>query len=221
MANAILNGDFERGLHQWEVLPEYWADLSNALIGTQEATAAPKGQSLFIELARWVQVEQAYPWMVFANESHLHFSFMGDAADFYTIIHYEDNTTTSVHFYGHWPRTWVSEQVPVLTDKGIVRLEFLFVGAMNFYLDNISLEGSSLPPSRFVAPRIQEIPEELYEYDLRFSNSPLMGRLAGIECELKTITALLAQQQYPEVIKDIDTALANRVPKVPSAYRNN
>jgi hypothetical protein len=86
MANAIQNGDFERDLHQWEVVPEYWSESSDPLVGTQQAPIKPKGQSLYIELARWVQVEQQYPWIIYAGESHL-------------------------HFYGHWSGAWGSEQV--------------------------------------------------------------------------------------------------------------
>jgi hypothetical protein len=50
---------------------------------------------------------------------------------------------------------------------------------------------------------------------------PLIGRLEGIELELKRISALLAQQQDPNLVKDTDTALNKRVPKGPPIFRNN
>lgn len=221
MANAIQNGDFERDLHQWEIQPEYWSDAPDPLVRTQEAPIASRGQSLYIELARWVQVEQQYPWVVYPVESHLHFSFMGDAADFYVKIYYDDGTTNSVHFYGHWPLAWENEQVPVSTDKGIIRIEFLFVAAMNFYLDDIFLKDSSLPPSRFAESQKQRIPDQIYDYDMRFSKPPIVERLEGIELELKRISALLAQQQDPNIVQDIDAALNKRVPKGAPVFRNN
>lgn len=221
MANVIQNGDFERALHQWVVQPEYWSDAPDPLVETQEAPIASRGQSLYIELARWVQVEQQYPWVVYAEEGHLHFSFMGEAADFYVNIYYEGGAVSRVHFYGHWPIAWEDAQVPVSVDKGIIRIEFLFVGAMNFYLDDISLEGSSLPPSRFFWSQMQKVPGQIYDDDMTYSKSPVIGRLEGIELELKRISALLAQQQDPDIIKNIDAALEKRVPKGPPVFRNN
>ena len=221
MANAIQNGDFERDLHQWEVQPEYWSDSPDPLVGTQEAPIASRGQSLYIELARWIQVEQQYPWIVYATESHLRFSFMGDAADFYVNVYYEDGTASRVHFYGHWPIAWEDAQVPVSINKGIIRLEFLFVAAMNFYLDDIFLEGSSLPPSRFSGPHMQRITDLIDGYDMRYPKPSIIGRLEGIELELKRISALIAQQQDPNIVKDIDAALDKRVAKGPPIFRNN
>lgn len=209
MPNIIQNGNFERGLRQWEVLPES----SDSLIRTQESPVSPKGQSLYIALARGISIEQSFPWIVYASESHLHLSFRGEAADFYVTIHYEDGTRDDFHFYGHWPSVWENEQVPVASGKGIVRLELLFLGAWGFYLDDISLDGTSISPPRFWRPEMRKIPEEIYDYDLRFPHPPLQGRLEGIEQELKRITTLLSKQQYPDIDKNIDEAIAKNEQK--------
>ena len=209
MPNIIQNGNFERDLlRYWEVFPEYMTESSDPIIRTQESPAASRGQSLYIEVARWFRIEQSFPWVVYAGESQLHLSFRGEAADFYVIIHYEDGTTDSSHFYGHWPSTWENEQVTVTIGKGIVRLEFQFLGAWSFYLDDISLDGSSISPFVPWRPRMRKIPEELYDYDLRFSHTPLLGRVEGIERELKRISTLLSRQQHPDVDKNIDEAIA-------------
>ncbi len=209
MANVIRNGDFERGLREWDVL----AERPDPPIGVRESPVAPRGHSLHIEgMVRWARIGQSYPWVVYAAEGHLHLSFRGAAADFYVNLHHDDGTTTSAHFYGHWPHVWESEEVPVSTEKGIVRLEFLVVGALDFYLDDISLEGSTIPRP-FSRARIREIPEQVFDYDMRFPLPPLMERLDGIERELKRIRTALSQQQDPDLVKDIEDALGKRPPK--------
>ncbi len=68
---------------------------------------------------------------------------------------------------------------------------------------------------------MQKVPGQIYDDDMTYSKSPVIGRLEGIELELKRISALLAQQQDPDIIKDIDAALEKRVPKGPPVFRNN
>ena len=208
MANLIRNGNFERGLDQWDI----GADWPDPPIEVRESPVDARGRSLHVDgLVRWVRIQQTYPWVVRAAESHLHLSFRGQAADFYVNLHHEDGTTAGCHFYGHWPHVWENEEVPVSTEKGIVRLELLLVGALDLYLDDISLEGSS-PPRPFSRAQFREIPEQVFDFDMRYPVPPLMQRLEGIERELKRISCALSRQRDPDLLKRSEDALGKLPP---------
>jgi|APFre7841882724_1041349.scaffolds.fasta_scaffold60301_1 hypothetical protein len=212
MPNIIMNGDFERTLEMWDVRPEDYAQGDQPFVSTVERQGEfeddARGLSLKISLARFLSIEQTLQAGAHATERYLRFSCCGYAADFYVNVHYADGTSREAgHYYGHWRYYWRDETVRVSTTKPIARIEFLFTSAMDFYLDDISLEGTLVAPP---LPWFKKAPEEVD--GAREIGMRLEEHFLATEHELNRIRALLSMQTYPNLRKEVDDALAKRLP---------
>lgn len=213
----IENGNFSLGLDHWEVVPDFWAEEPGpgepALVRTATPSLHPIGTAspspgLYVEAGREISIRQTFPMGAIPDYTHMHMSFYAEAASFYVNLHFEDGSE-GTHFYGHWPRAWQNEWIPISMGRRLMQFEILIESAMNLYIDDISISGEQIEP-KFGFMRAN-IPEEIDE--LRRLQVPMERRILGIERELKQITALLSKQQDPDIDKKVKAALDKRKPK--------
>lgn len=122
MTELIRNGDFERDLDEWTILPvEYRGDETKVRV--QAAPEHPRGESLYFEYANHVRIDQSFPWSPESTEGELSLQVFGYAANFDVIVYYEDGGMDVEGFYGHFEDGWERQTIPVATRRPIARLE--------------------------------------------------------------------------------------------------
>jgi hypothetical protein len=211
MANLVINGDFERDLELWDVQADRQWFTTIERPASSPYVNLSRGESLRISMGcSPITVSQTLFSGSFASD-RLRFSYGGYGADFYVNIHYADGTVhEGAHIYGHWPEVWEDASVPVSRRKAIQRVEFLIMCAMDFYLDDISLEGTveAMPEP---LSTMKKAPEEVN--DLPKLAARIEEHFMATERQLNRISAMLSMQRYPNLPKDIDDAFAKRASK--------
>jgi len=208
MPNIIANGDFERGLDGWDVSVE------DPLFTTVERTGTGLSRGLSLRcFARNDVLQQTLLPESYATDSYLHFWYGGYGASFYVYVYYADGTREAAMYYGHWPETWEEAWVPVSQSQAIARIQFELGTAYDFYLDDISLEGTipaqpSAPPGLPWTSPVKPIPEQVIDLE-----ALMIGHFFGVQRELNRISALLSKQRYPNLRKEVEAELANRLPE--------
>lgn len=199
MAELIRNGNFERDLDEWTILPVEYRGIET-MVRVQAAPEHPRGESLYFESAHHVSIEQSFPWSPHATDGELSLQVFGYAAHFYVNVHYEDGGMDDGNFYGHFLDGWERLTIPVADRRPIARLELFVLVAVDFYIDDISMQGTNTE-LKWQRPESKRPPEEFNEPPLR---EVLERRMIGIEKQINRLTKELVKQQIPDLSKEVD-----------------
>jgi hypothetical protein len=202
MPNVIRNGDFESGLDDWNVRPE--EEAADGWVRV-DSDCPDRSIALHIFSSQYIFIEQNYPWIVYADSGDLTFRIYGYGAAFYVNIHYEDGSAENHLFYGHYEDRWEQLSVPVISGKGITKIQFEVIVAVEIFIDDIILFGSSQPSW---APSPIKPPSQ--EYNVPPLLEVMERRLIGIEKQMSRIANLLTKQQYPDFIKELRRKVEKR-----------